>query len=290
MGQDGANYNNTIECRNIDQLENEGEWVNISFIHDGISPTISTLRSSGDVLIVNSSVGYSCTDYSYAETMKVEYEFYTSTLSNTGTVILNGSQPSITNMNLNQTSNAWINYYCVDYFDNVNASNVSGMTYLATSAYVDVNYAGDTYVSPSGVQFVTSSTDVIFGYNSNQNGVGTVNLTILRNGSIVGNWTTNSSQQIALSNLGDGSYVLQYRICSTYYCANTTEAIMIDSTKPSDHYQSSWVTLAKSSNGTLNVGKSTSFGFRGGFDGGSRFEPHKLHGIEYQFFAYVSIR
>ena len=266
-GTSGIEQNRTIHCKNIDLLGNEGPVGNISIIHDGIVPVVSTTRTNGDYLLVNSSISFSCSDKSTSKTDQIEYQISNSTASVQAIVVLNGTQASLNNLPLNGTSNIWIKYYCADYFGNVGNKNVTGITYLVDSPFVNVSYVGNTYTSSSGIKYITRDTSLIFGYVSNQNGNGSVNLTLRKGGLNVSNWNTSSSKEISLTNYSDGSYVLEFTICSQYYCVNTTENVVIDSVGPSgglviEQYNSTIIQR----NGTLHIGKSTPLLFRGGMD------------------------
>ena len=46
---------------------------NLLFIMDGEDPTVSTNANPGDVLGINSSIGYTCNDNSSATTVGIQY-------------------------------------------------------------------------------------------------------------------------------------------------------------------------------------------------------------------------
>ena len=95
----------TLECKPIDRVGNEGGVSNLSFIMDGEDPTVSTNANPGDVLGINSSIGYTCNDNSSATTVGIQYYHNNGSASIQGNLSLNGTQPLLSQLSLLQAGN-----------------------------------------------------------------------------------------------------------------------------------------------------------------------------------------
>ena len=262
--------NKTVSCKIVDLVGNEGEIRSINFTHDGVLPQVSSVLQNNQVLVTGNSIVYNCTDSSGASTKNVEYNIYNSTNSASGTVELNGTQLSFTDLPLNESSNLWILYRCQDYFGNIAELNITGLRYLNDVPYASVDFGSYQFESASGHLYITDSTNLTITYVSNGNGIGYVNSRIEHNGSIIGTWNSSNSSIISFSNYSDGDYNLIMNICSSYFCNNISTPFSVDSTEPGGT-----INLGLRGDGTttqmqvVKIGRSSILEVRGGYDNGS---------------------
>ena len=171
----------TLECKPIDRVGNEGGVSNLSFIMDGEDPTVSTNANPGDVLGINSSIGYTCNDNSSATTVGIQYYHNNGSASIQGNLSLNGTQPLLSQLSLLQAGNLAILYTCVDYFGNQETYNLSGLYYTNQAPGADVSYVnGTSFQSAGGVLYVSGSTEILVEVLENGHVNSTLNISLFR--------------------------------------------------------------------------------------------------------------
>ena len=258
----------SVECRIVDQLGNRGNstWSNGTV--DARSPTISTILQYGDVISYNNSIGYSCVDSVGASTTHVVYSHQNSTNVRNGVVWLNGSQPSLVQMNLLNAGNLALDYWCVDNLGNLGHLNLTGLYYTEISPSSSITISSDyIYQNTAGLLFVSSNISVSIDSIANNHANIQLNISLNRGNITLFSMNSTNSTVITLSNYSDGVYMVIVQACSGTLCSINRVIYNKDTTGPSGTLQ---LTLSNGTsfvpNSNLNIGMQQRFQLSGTVD------------------------
>ena len=223
-----------VECRNIDRLQNQGPWRNLTFVMDTKPPELTGTIPSGSALGLNSSISYACIDHLPSSTQKITYSHQNLTQTNSGTLWLNGTQPSLSQLSLLSSGQLSIVFYCVDTFGNIGSSSVSGLSYTNLTPYSEVTFDGpNKYIAPNGMIYIGMNMSLEAVYMANNNGDGSINVSLFKNSVLVFNDNSSTNLTLNLSNYTEDSYRFQVQACSSLSCSISQTQFVMDWTGPS---------------------------------------------------------
>ena len=270
-GQNSVMTEFLVKCRNVDHLSNSGEWRELRFTTDAKAPSINNVVDPGTILGQNSSIAYTCSDEVPSFTEKLSYVHQNQTQVRSGTLWLNGTQPSLSQMNLLSSGQLSLTFHCKDMFGNTASISSSALSYTDLAPYSVFSFAGNnTYLSQSGLVYVGKNMTFEVVYSENNNGNGTINMTLFRGNLAVVNATSTSTITVDLSNLTDGTYRVEVGTCSALSCSQSQHQFVVDKTGPGKPFLKKAHTTANIvENSTVLVGLGTEISMVASLDNSS---------------------
>jgi len=265
---DERNY--SLECQIIDQIGNRGpsNWSNGTI--DAKPPTIVTDVASGDVLGINSSIGYSCNDTVGSYTSKMTYSHNYETNTSSGLLWLNGTQPTLQQLTLLTVGTLSLTYECIDSFGN-SGTEIVGLYYTSIGPSAELLISSNnTNLNQSGLILIGSNgTITIILQANNQNNI-SASVEIIKLSQVEYTINIYDDANISTENLSDGTYQVLVQICSDILCTNTSKMFTIDTIGPQGNMRLLLNNgTSFSSNSTVKFGIHNSFSVTGMTDSSS---------------------
>ena len=221
--------NFSLFCRIVDLLGNRGGLANITGVIDDIQPTVGVQYTSGNVLSVNSTIDFSCSDSLYSSRFGLSWYHSNNTNISQGNISLADQNPTLSSLGLLPTGQLHLIYSCRDDVGNIGTFNLSGLYYTVQSPASDISLNG-LY---SG-QYHSNNTTMSYSIISNGHLNSSIRIRVVDPNINHLYWDFNSTSNgsIDFTNLSSGLYIIYAITCSDLTCTSNNKQIRIDGDGP----------------------------------------------------------